>query len=60
MLGYAAEELCRLSTRDLTHPHDRDQHDHLRRQLLQGRISSFCAQKRFARKDGRWLWMSAT
>jgi diguanylate cyclase (GGDEF)-like protein/PAS domain S-box-containing protein len=60
MLGYSAAELCCISTRDLTYPEDRDQHDHLRRQLLAGEIPVFCAHKRFVRKDGKWIWINRT
>jgi diguanylate cyclase (GGDEF)-like protein/PAS domain S-box-containing protein len=60
MLGYAAAELRNFTTRDLTHPEDRDKHDHLRQRLLAGLIDRFTAQKRFLRRDGQWIWTNRT
>ena len=60
MLGYSAAEMRQFSTRDLTHPEDRDKHDSLRRQLLAGEIGVFTADKRFVRKDGQCIWISRT
>jgi len=60
MLGYAAEELLVMKTRDLTHPDDRDTQDALRRQLLSGQRLSFAAEKRYVRKDGSNIWVNRT
>ncbi len=60
MLGYTAAELRTFTTRDLTHPDDRDKHDQLRQRLLAGEIDHFTAQKRFIRRDGQWIWANRT
>ncbi len=60
MLGYSAAELLGMTTRDLTHPDDRDQHDHMRRELLDGARSHFSGDKRYVRKDGSDFWVSRT
>ena len=58
MLGYTNSELLELSTRDLTHPDDRDSQDALRLELLAGRRSSFAVEKRYRRKDGAPIWVN--
>jgi len=60
LLGYTAAELRTRSLRDLTHPDDRDNHDHLRRALLDARIASFNVRKRYARRDGTWVLVERT
>ncbi len=60
MLGYSATELLGMTTRDLTHPEDRDQQDHMRHELLEGIRSHFASDKRFVRKDGSAFWISRT
>ena len=60
MLGYSAGELIGMTTRDLTHPEDRDQQDHMRRELLDGARSHFSGDKRYVRKDGSAFWVSRT
>ena len=60
MLGYAADELVRMTTRDLTHPEDRDRQDDLRRELLKGQRPNFTSDKRYQRKDGSTLWVTRT
>lgn len=60
MLGYSAAELLGMTTRDLTHPEDRDQQDHMRRELLDGTRSHFSGEKRYVRKDGSDFWVSRT
>lgn len=60
MLGYSATELLGMTTRDLTHPDDRDQQDHMRRELLDGARSHFSGDKRYMRKDGDDFWVSRT
>jgi diguanylate cyclase (GGDEF)-like protein/PAS domain S-box-containing protein len=60
MLGYTAEELLVMRTRDLTHPDDRDTQDALRRQLISGQRLSFAAEKRYVRKDGSDIWVNRT
>jgi diguanylate cyclase (GGDEF)-like protein/PAS domain S-box-containing protein len=56
LLGYTAEELCRLQFTDITHP------DHLEsdrasiRSLLDNSNPSFLKEKRYIRKDGSIIW----
>mgnify|MGYP003385774637 CR=1 FL=1 len=60
MLGYTAGELLGMTTRDLTHPEDRDQQDHMRHELIEGIRNHFASDKRFVRKDGSAFWVSRT
>lgn len=60
ILGYTREELTQLSTRDLTHPEDRDRQDALRMELLSGARRFFNSEKRYVRKDGRTIWVNRT
>lgn len=60
MLGHAADELLGASTRDLTHPDDRDRQDVQRRGLLTGERTSFHGEKRYLRKDGSTVWVNRT
>ena len=60
MLGYSHVELVALTTRDLTHPEDRDQQDALRLELLNGKRAYFASEKRYLRRDGSTLWVNRT
>ena len=60
MLGYSAAELRAMSTRDLTHPEDRDRQDGMRHELIEGVRNHFSGDKRYLRKDGSVLWVSRT
>ena len=60
MLGYSAAELRAMSTRDLTHPADRDLQDSMRHELIEGVRNHFSGDKRYLRKDGSVLWVSRT
>lgn len=60
MLGYSADELLGMTTRDLTHPEDRDRQDHMRHELLDGTRSHFSSDKRYVRRDGSDFWVSRT
>ena len=60
MLGYTSTELLGLTTRDLTHPDDRDRQDALRLELLNGQRAFFAVEKRYLRKDGAALWVNRT
>jgi two-component system CheB/CheR fusion protein len=51
MLGYAREELQRLTWSELTHPEDLDKDLNLFNQVLEGKIDSYQLEKRFIRKD---------
>ena len=60
MLGYSAAELLALTTRDLTHPDDRDRQDDARHELLDGKRNQFSGDKRYLRKDGSVFWVNRT
>ncbi|MBI4205676.1 MAG: PAS domain S-box protein, partial [Betaproteobacteria bacterium] len=60
ILGYSAQELVQFSTRDLTHPDDRDRQDALRLELLSGKCQFFKTEKRYVRKDGTIVWVNRT
>ena len=57
MLGYAREELLRMSVRDLTYPEDRPRSDELNGQLHDGRFPMFQYEKRYFKRDGSPLWV---
>jgi diguanylate cyclase (GGDEF)-like protein/PAS domain S-box-containing protein len=60
LLGYTPAELAERSTRDLTHPEDRDRQNALRLELLAGARDFFSSEKRYVRKDGSPLWVNRT
>jgi diguanylate cyclase (GGDEF)-like protein/PAS domain S-box-containing protein len=60
ILGYTADELCSLTTRELTHPEDRDRDLQLRQELIAGRRTSFSGEKRLVRRNGEALWVKRT
>jgi len=60
ILGYTAQELRQLKTRDLTLPEDRDTQDRLRQEVIAGERPYFQAEKRYVRKDGRTIWVNRT
>lgn len=55
-LGYSGEELCELSFRDFTHPHDLDADRELVGELVSGHRDRYQLEKRYIRKDGRVIW----
>ena len=56
LLGYPADELARLSFRDVTHPDDLAREEPLLADLLPGTIDQYRLDKRYRRRDGSWLW----
>jgi PAS domain S-box-containing protein len=58
MVGYSMDELKDLTVHQITHPEDRERNEALFDQLIRREIPSFEIQKRYARKDGRDLWVS--
>jgi diguanylate cyclase (GGDEF)-like protein/PAS domain S-box-containing protein len=60
MLGYSEPDLLALSVKDLTHPDDADVTTEPSRQLREGRVQSFKAEKRYVRKDGSTIWVGLT
>lgn len=60
IVGYAHDELIKLTPQDLTHPEDLDTDlDHIRR-LLAGEIQTFSFEKRYVRKDRESAWVNLT
>ncbi|GBC84637.1 Sensor kinase CckA [bacterium HR11] len=53
MLGYTADELCRMRFTEFTHPEDATADWELFQELLKGRRSSYTLRKRYIRKDGQ-------
>ena len=60
MLGYSPEEFAAMSWREFTHPDDVEPNAILSRELSAGAIDHFSMEKRFLRKDGRYLWAALT
>lgn len=56
ILGYTAHELRSLTTRELTHPDDRDREDQQKQELLAGSRASFSGEERLVRRNGEALW----
>jgi diguanylate cyclase (GGDEF)-like protein/PAS domain S-box-containing protein len=56
MLGYAPEELQRLTFQQLTYPPDLDLDLHLLQQLRSGELGEYQLEKRYIRKDGATVW----
>ncbi len=55
-LGYTADELCRLTFADITHPDDLATSRAAVDRLLAGTAPSFDLEKRYRRKDGSIVW----
>jgi diguanylate cyclase (GGDEF)-like protein/PAS domain S-box-containing protein len=60
ILGYPSLALRGMTTRELTHPEDRDRQNALRLELLAGARRSFSGEKRCVRADGRVIWVHRT
>jgi PAS domain S-box-containing protein len=52
ILGYSADELCRMTVAGITHPDDWDETTRNFQQLVAGDISSYEIKKRYIRRDG--------
>jgi PAS domain S-box-containing protein len=57
LLGFAPGELNGCDSDLLTHPDDLAGHVSLRQRLQRGELGSYQLEKRYARKDGRYLWV---
>jgi two-component system sensor histidine kinase/response regulator len=57
--GYTAKEFFALSLRDLVHPEDFEALSAQCDRLMAGEIREFTAERRWMRKDGREIWISA-
>src|SRR5437016_303707 len=58
ILGYAEEELLRLTGRQISHPEDLEVINAQRPRLYAGEIDSVRVEKRYLRKDGSIVWVS--
>jgi PAS domain S-box-containing protein len=58
IMGYTAEELARLSVKDISHPEDRDAADGPRARVVRGEMDSARLEKRYVRKDGSVVWVN--
>lgn len=56
LLGYSGEELARLRLLDITHPDDLEENLRLVHELTAGQRDFYHLEKRFRRKDGRFIW----
>lgn len=55
MLGYDGSEMEGANFLDITHPDDRQKNSVLHRELVSGERDSYELEKRYARKDGRFV-----
>ncbi|HEU0058624.1 MAG TPA: PAS domain S-box protein [Hyphomicrobiaceae bacterium] len=60
MLGYSCEELKTKTFQDITHPDDLATNLTVLKKTLSGEASSYCIDKRYARKDGGFVWANLT
>lgn len=60
ILGYARDELARLTFQDVTHPDDLDRDVTLADAVLRGELGSYQLEKRCIRKDGEAVWVDLT
>ncbi len=56
MLGYSQDEICHLTTTDITFPDDIQPTRELSRAMYSGQIDRFKIEKRYRRKDGSVFW----
>jgi PAS domain S-box-containing protein len=60
MLGYSTKELETKTFQDVTHPDDLASNLSLLKKTLTGEANSYSIEKRYVRKDGRFIWASLT
>lgn len=60
IVGYSREELLTQMFGDVTHPDDLEAGWNQARDLIAGKIDSYSMQKRYIRKDGGTVWVTAT
>jgi PAS domain S-box-containing protein len=60
MLGYSIKELETKTIQDVTHPDDLAANLSVLKKTLTGEANSYCIEKRYVRKDGRFVWTSIT
>jgi diguanylate cyclase (GGDEF)-like protein/PAS domain S-box-containing protein len=59
-VGYTRDELKGRSLRELSHPEDMHLSEQGLQSLVDGRADSYVIEKRYRRKDGRYVWGQAT
>lgn len=57
--GYSADELSRISVRELTHPDDREEDWRKYCEMVRGNEKEYRNEKRYVRKDGSIVWVEA-
>ncbi|MCW8407741.1 diguanylate cyclase [Legionella sp. PATHC035] len=60
LVGYTSDELLKKTFIDITHPDDLQTDLGYVKQLLEGTLSSYQLEKRYAHKDGRIIWILLT
>ncbi len=60
IVGYAREELLRLTFQDITHPDDLERDLTQVARMLDGSLTTYAMEKRYFRKDGRVVWIELT
>ena len=58
IVGYAPEELQRMTFQDITHPDDLTKDIEQLRELRDGRIDQYQLEKRYIHKDGHVVWIN--
>lgn len=58
MVGYTEEELLQLTTLEIIHPEDRENHSKLFQSLFQGKTPLIDIEKRYIHKDGYVVWVN--
>ena len=57
LTGYSADDLRKLTFHDLMHPDDYEDDAHQHERLLAREIGSYQADRRYRRRDGRYVWV---
>jgi PAS domain S-box-containing protein len=60
IVGYAREELLKLTFQDITHPDDLAPDLEFVRRLLAGEIPTYSMEKRYRHASGSWVWVNLT
>lgn len=60
MVGYTGEELFGREIAEFTHPDDLSTDAELHEELLAGKVDRYQREKRYIRRDGELVWVSAT
>ena len=60
MLGYSITELDTKTFQDITHPDDLAASLSILKKTFTGEANSYCIEKRYVRKDGRFIWPNLT